>query len=311
MVSSLQSWTHCRLLSVEGAKHLFAAENNECVMSETQAYSTGAVGCGGCVGWVCVWEGGGLQWGSDREIIQGCIKQDALQHEEKLSIGIVSKGKAAGAKKKWITTYTSTGLYSSFFFWWRRKANTEKQQYCYYYDISEPCEERFQKYAHFWPPSHPQFQIVMDMPTKCYKTAYRSYPWGGTPKEPQSVLVSPDALNESLSCVFWKGLLWEQSFTTIHKILQKPNSWTGLSPCIKESCKVKSLLQCISFLCPSFVTCFRSEEDHNLQSRGGKQFLKFHFILQRFPCWKSFPEQVILQIWCLRCITQFCICVSL
>lgn len=210
MVSSLQSWTHCRLLSVQGAKHLFAAE---CVMSETQAYSTGAVGCGGlCVG---VWGGGGLQWGSEWEIIQGCTKQDALQHEENLSIGVLSEGKAAGAKKKRITTYTSTGLYSSFFFWWRRKANTEKQQYYYYYDMSEPCEERFQKYAHFWPLCHPQFQIVMD--TKCYKNAYRSYPWGGTRKEPHSVLVSPDALNESLSCVFWKGLLWEQSFTTIYK----------------------------------------------------------------------------------------------
>lgn len=45
---------------MEGAKHLFAAENKECVMSETQAYSTGAVGCGGCV-WVC--GVGGCVWG--------------------------------------------------------------------------------------------------------------------------------------------------------------------------------------------------------------------------------------------------------
>ncbi len=47
MVSPPQSWTHCHLPSVAGAKHLFGARNKESVMSKRSQWWSGAVRCGG------------------------------------------------------------------------------------------------------------------------------------------------------------------------------------------------------------------------------------------------------------------------
>lgn len=101
---------------------------------------------------------------------------------------------------------------------------------------------------------------------------------------PHTEVIAERELLKSLTVSLWVQMHWMRAYRafsekacyenspsqlyTSQKILQKPNTWTGVSPCIKGSSKVKSLLQSISLLCPSFVTCFRSEGDHNLQSRG-------------------------------------------